>query len=219
MIFKEDVDLYHDAEKHTYHDSSGKPHVSITDVLAAEGFVDGWFAEPRELYLERGSKVAYATQLYDQGTLKWSSLRAEIEYQGKTYPWTLGYVKAYAALKKEKRLKPLFIEQPLFDPVAGYAGKPDRYTDSTLGHITLQIKTGPVKPWVALQTAAEERLVALNFQAKRAWDESTPNRYGVQLKPDGTYKLSPPFTNPADIRVFLAAVTCNRWRAVNGGLK
>ena len=200
--------LEHDEEAHTYR-YKGQSVISITDTLADQGFTD-YAKIPtriREIALTRGREVAKATQLLDEGRLKWSSLKESVEWEGKTYTWTLGRVLAYVKFKQEFKFKPIVREEPFYDPTYGYAGRPDCFGETRFGPATVQLKAGPVEPWVGLQTAAEARLFLLaGYESQK--------RIGVQLRADGTFKATW-FKDAIDLKIFLSALSCSKWRTNN----
>ena len=201
-------DFEHNEDEHTYH-WQGILQISITDVLSAQGFTDYAMIPDgdREFYLLRGRAVHKATQLFDEGILDWSSLVEEVDWRGERRPWTLGYVKAYDRMKVELKVEPIVIEEPLFDQIYRFAGRPDRFSKTTVGHLVMQIKTGGVEDWVGLQTAGEERLL----RACNLIEQERIKRWGVELKPDGTYKLRY-FESPVDIKIFLSALAVEKWK-------
>ncbi len=196
----------HDIEAHTYH-FNGQRVISITDVLADQGFADYSKipASIREFALARGRAVADATLLLDEGRLQWSSLKETVVWEGKEYTWTLGRVLAYVKFKKEFRFHPIVREKPFYDPVYGYAGRPDCFGEIFCGPATVQLKCGPVEPWVGLQTAAEARLLMLAGYETR-------KRYGIELRADGTFKPTP-FKDSLDFKIFLSALAVSKWQA------
>lgn len=202
-------EFVHDVEAHTY-EFRGQRVISITDTLADQGFVDYSRipASVREVALACGREVAKATQLLDEGRLQWSSLRETVEWEGKTYTWTLGRVLAYVEFKREFQFKPIVREQPFYDPTYGYAGRPDCFGETAYGPATVQLKAGPVEPWVGLQTAAEARLFSLaGYESQK--------RIGVQLRADGTFKATWFKDSMGDLRIFLSALACSKWRMNN----
>lgn len=198
-------EFIHDVEAHTYH-FKGQRVISITDVLGEMGFVDYSKipASVREFALARGKAIADATLLLDEGRLQWSSLRETVVWEGKEYTWTLGRVLAYVKFKKEFQFKPIVREKPFYDPIYGYAGRPDCFGEIFCGPATVQLKAGPVAPWVGLQTAAEARLLML------AGNESR-KRLGVELKADGTFKPTW-FKESLDFKIFLSALAVSKWQ-------
>ena len=199
-------EFIHDEAAHTYH-WNGQRVISITDTLADQGFVD-YSKIPagiREFALLRGKEVHKATALLDEGRLQWSSLSEKVEWEGKERWWTLNYVLAYLNFKKELKAKPAVREQPFYDPVYGYAGRPDWFGEIFCGPAVIQLKTGAVEPWVGLQTAAEDRLL------REAGHKAT-KRLGVELRPDGTFKPTW-FKDSMDFKIFLSALACSKWRS------
>lgn len=191
----------------------GRDVISNTDVLARVGFVDYSMLPPdrREEALRRGTLVHEATAMLDKGQ-RWK----DREWP----PYMQFYVKAWMAAKKEIKFRPIVIEEPFIDPVYHAATCPDRFGWSKFGWTTIQLKTGPVDDWVALQTAFEERCVVLNLDNQALRElvcalTSSPNRFGIELRPDGTYKITR-FEDPMDIRVFLGVLGGERWKIAHG---
>lgn len=202
----------HDEQAHTYH-LDGKLLISITDVLGSEGFSDYGFLPyaERQFYMDRGTAVAKGCQLLNEGRLEWSSLLET--WEGK--PWTLGYLKAYELFCREWRVIMVLSETPLHHTMYGYAGRLDLAAQTAQGLAVVQIKTGGVQDWVALQTAAELELVVANCDvAKPDWRRA--KRFGLSLRPDGTYKVRR-FADRRDFDVFLAALACAKWKREHGG--
>jgi hypothetical protein len=93
------------------------------------------------------------------------------------------------------------IEQPLWHPVYGFAGTPDRIKENTIW----DIKTGTtVYPSSAIQLAGYSILA----------DIPTARRLVVQLKPDGKYQVHE-FKERTDRQVFLSCLTAYQWRIKN----
>ena len=93
----------------------------------------------------------------------------------------------------------------MVDPLIGVATCPDAWGESKHGQITVQIKTCPIKDYVGLQLAFEERVIRSDSGLL-----SSPNRFAVELKSDGTYKPRQ-FDDPNDIKVWMAAYTVQSW--------
>ena len=72
--------------------------------------------------------------------------------------------------------------------------------------IVLDLKTGVIQPWTAIQVAAYHILV----------NEPQRKRYAVQLNNDGSYRLQE-FKDRSDRGVFLAALSTYTWKQKNGG--
>lgn len=194
--------FYHDSIAHAYF-LDGRRILSNTEVIERMGFSD-YTAVPehvRKVALEIGTDVSEATDRADRG----KSL--------KKYQHVIGYVEAWRSFKRDYRFRPRLIEEPLLDPIYRIGTRPDRWGDSVIGPITVQIKIGHVQPWVALQTAFEERCIALRNGETPT--KSTDRRFGVQLSPNGTIRVTR-FFDPNDIVVFLSAATCLQWQIAAG---
>lgn len=172
-------------ETHTYFLGERKLP-SITGILRMCGYVDpSWYTEEAR---NRGSHVHLAIKFLNKQTLDWSTVIDRY----------MGYVIAYEKFVREWNLRLTMFELPLYHPDLLFGGTPD-LVGTCLDNVPciVEIKTGPVNKWAALQTAAQELLV-------RSWDE--PNvrrrRWGVTLNVDGTYTKPKEFTQDRDETVF-----------------
>ncbi len=144
----------------------------ITGIIKACRYVDTRYytQETRD----RGTHVHLAVKYLHKGTLDWSSVLDSY----------VGYVMAYERFAREWNLKVSIFERPMFHPDLLFAGTPD-IVGTVLDNVPsiVELKTGPVMKWTALQTIAQELLV-------RAWADDKSIRYrrwGVTLNADGTY--------------------------------
>lgn len=143
----------------------------ITGILKACGYVDPtYYTEDAR---NRGSHVHLAIKFLNKGTLDWSTVIDRY----------MGYVVAYEKFVREWNLKVTLFEVPLYHPDLLFAGTPD-LVGTCLDNVPciVELKTGPVMRWTALQTAAQALLI-------RAWEEQpvSRRRWGVTLNADGTY--------------------------------
>lgn len=117
-----------------------------------------------------------------------------------------GYLDAYKAFKRDKRLVILANEKRLFHPVHRYAGQIDRsYAfDGDVWDVDLK-STVAMSPVVGLQTAAYTDMLRANGRTQPA------RRGALQLFPDGKYKLHE-FADPQDFPVFLSLLTAQRFK-------
>lgn len=193
----------YDAENHIY-TLDGCRIRSNTEILAKGGAVDYSFLSERDRWAsqELGKMVHQATWLLDKG----------IDWQRK-FGTVAGYVEGYKKFKSEYKFKPKFREYPCYDPMIRVATCLDAFGPSKCGEIIVQLKTGKVDDWVALQTAFEEWCLRLDIftAGTRPPLVSTPNRFGIELLPDGDYTPRR-FTDPTDIRTFMAAFTWESWK-------
>ena len=193
--------LEFDEATHTYR-RDGRRIISVTQALA--GFYDWSAVHPDVLALaqDRGTRVHKATELFDHGTLDWSTVDEEVA----------PYLDAWARFREERKFKPLFIERRMYHPIYAYAGTMDRagLIDSDEVPAVLDIKAvSKLSPVTGPQTAAYRELadVQLGFKAKR--------RMAVQLLPNGRY-VCEPYRDSLDLPVFLAQVSTFYWRQKHG---
>lgn len=169
----------------------------ITGMLKGCGYVDVEWMKPSARI--RGSEVHKAIHYLNEGDLDWDSVPRG---------WA-GYVHAYVKLGKDWNIVPELCEVPLYHPGLGFAGTADivgKVFDNVPAII--EIKTGPIKKWVPLQTIAQDMLL-------RPWEPGgvRRRRWAVQLNEDGTYKPSPEFTDYAtDEAQFLNIISTVRGR-------
>ena len=98
-------------------------------------------------------------------------------------------------------------EQPRYHPVYLFGGTIDIVGKLSGHYVLIDIKTGFPQPWHGLQLAAYLLLVHV-----------PPERYGLYLRSDGTYRLES-YNNRNDSKIFLSALTLYGWRKEKGLLK
>lgn len=148
-----------------------------------------------------GTAVHFATELYDEDDLDWSSLTEAQE----------PYVRAWAKFREQNAVEIVSSEERVYHDQLGYAGQLDRTAIIGAQYGLLDIKTVAVMtPVVGVQTAAY-------LEAWKRTHRDTPPptvRWGVQLKPDGTYRFCT-YTSPKDFGVFCACLTIHNWLEAN----
>jgi len=149
-----------------------------------------------EAAMRRGTYVHAACCLIDDGTF------------GSADPALAGYVAAYECFLREAQPDLAFIEHRVCDPTLGYAGTLDRLGFLNGKWALIDLKTGGAAAWHALQTAAYARLMPHATGLK-------PDRYGLYLRTDATYRLEP-FADRTDEAVFLAALRVAQWKGMHG---
>jgi len=180
-----------DEAKHRY-TVCGEVVPSVTQILQAEGFVNCEFYT--EHGRERGSLAHLCIHLDDTGELDDATVD----------PVLAPYLASYRRFKKESGFIVSVSEEPLASEAYRFAGTPDKFgTFPDLTCALLDIKTGMMEPWVGIQTAAYEILKGSPYK-----------RFGLQLKSDGSYKLTP-FTNRQDKQIFLSALAVYHWKKNN----
>jgi len=93
-------------------------------------------------------------------------------------------------------------EHPVYSETLGVAGTLDLvglFPDGTEGIV--EIKSGNIMPWTAIQTAAQDLLLG----GKRR------KRFGLKVPKTGSPSVKP-FTDENDYNVFIAAVTVALWK-------
>lgn len=194
-----------DEATHTYTVDSRRV-LHNTEVLSEAGFVNYWFcsAADREAALKRGRDVHKATELLD----KKKPWQTEYKQYG-------GYVLAWKRFKKDFKFTPLLREVPYYDRDLDCATTLDAWGKSEYGLITVEIKTGKVEDWTAIQLSFTEK--AAHALKGIPYKASTDKRWAVELRADGVYVPRqfghlPGVTDANDIKVFAAAVTTVAWR-------
>ena len=191
-----------DEEKHLYL-LDNRPLLSVTQALKGAGLVeyDNLPIAPDvlERARARGKAVHAACHYLDEGDLDWSTLD----------PSLVGYVKAWQKFKDESGIIIEQIEHKFYHPSLLFAGTPDRVATRMGRRGVYDIKTYECAAWTGLQLSGYE--LGLRPAGEAPWD-----RWGVWLKPEGTYKLQQ-FTNRNDVEIFKACLTVATWKAANGG--
>jgi hypothetical protein len=169
--------------------------LAVTAVLHAAGLVDTtWFtAESRT----RGRVVHRWAEAVDR--------REAIPPLESAYE---PYVDAYRRFVRDARPVWHGIEQPVADLALGYAGTLDRWGTLQGEPVVVDLKSGTVPAWAALQLVAYGRL---DLGEPRVWRR---RRLVVQLLPTGRYVIREyPLVNfGRDERVFLAALAVAQWK-------
>ena len=162
---------------------------SVTEVLKTMGFIDYQFA--KEWHMERGRAVHNATALFDRCVLNPDSVSPEVQ----------PYLDAWMHFKMDSDFKPHMIEEKMFSEIYGFAGTPDRVGELSGRRVLLDIKCNQVPEWTAIQLGAYKKLLP----------PMVIDRYGVELRKDGKYRLVP-FNDPSDGDVFLGVLAGYQWR-------
>ena len=176
---------------HIYTDETGTVWPNVTSILSDVGVVDKkWFTERSCI---RGKMVHLATALYDQGNLDASSVDPVIE------PYLTGWIK----FRRESGFVPDMVEKLVYNETCHYAGTLDRTGMKNGVKELIDIKSGTVQPWTALQTSAYDGCLDDNYK-----------RYAVELHNNGTYKLIP-YIDRNDWHVWLGCLALRNWKLNN----
>lgn len=186
-----------DEATHTYY-VDGTETISVTQTLHDAGFVDDrWFTEFGRW---RGSAVHAATMYFDQNDIDRRTLDPEVK----------PFVADWAKFRVDTGFTPTVIEQPFYDSLYNYCGKPDRRGYFMGGkpedsNELIDIKTypsGQAPWWTRYQLAGYGRLL----DPKRVF-----RRYAVVLTGNGAnvqeYKTEDYLE---DVNDFLAAIRTAR---------
>lgn len=190
--------LSFDPEKHEYR-LDGVRLPSVTECLKAGGLIESdWYTEAARV---RGKAVHAACHYHDEKDLNESMLDERI----------LPYLSAWRKFLKESGFKITIIEKSYAHFCFQYAGTPDRigYLNDKL--TVLDIKTGAIQPWAALQTAAYAEL----YMEQDGHAGIELERCALRLSDDGTYSLKM-FKDFGDFPMFANALAIYKWRLNNG---
>lgn len=176
---------------HVYHDESGAEVPGVTSILRAAGLIDDRFFD--EYSRDRGSLVHQACAMYDRDDLDMDALD----------PVLAPYVLGWARFRWESGFVPSLIESIVFNEHRFYAGTLDRTGDMNSFNWLLDIKSGAVQPWTALQTMAYSACIG-----------GAHKRGAVELRDDGTYKFTE-YKDRADWQIFLSALAIVNWKRNN----
>jgi hypothetical protein len=125
--------------------------------------------------------------------------------------WMAGHREAWELFKEETGFECWATEERLYHPL-GYAGTPDlvgtmpKARNGYPAVIDLK-RTLYAGPAIGLQTASYSEL----WNRKHGKGMKVSGRYGLQLRPNGTYRLQP-YEDADDWPAFLAMLTTYRWR-------
>lgn len=187
--------------------TENKPDLStwprVTYILETTGVADFTLIKTGDFYKQRGADVHLYCESID---------RNEPDYwSGSEHA---GFAAAYQLFKKETGFVPKLIEHPVYNEIRRYKGTLDRtgtYANNRQQLVLLDIKTGAIGRWVRLQTAA---------YAACLLQPETILRQGLQLRGDGTYKLSEPFTDyRTDSNMFFSLVSAVHGRSLYGKIE
>jgi len=188
----------------------GKQVPGVNEVMQSVGVVDYSFipVADRDTYFTRGTYVHLAMELLLKDELDWDTIDPAIE----------GYVRAGQQFIFDTGFKAINIETPLYHPVWGYAGTPDcvgvlcdnpldsRFVAINERHIVIDWKSCPIMSYVRWQTAAYQELYAINGIANGV------ERYGVELKKTGKYKMSQTWDSSVDFQEFASFLTTYKYQ-------
>jgi hypothetical protein len=160
------------SDPHEYH-MKGQRLWSPSGTFLQIRYVDDRYYTEESRY--RGQYVHRATHLIDEQDIVWNDIAPEY----------LAYIEAYCEFKEVWRFKPRMREIPIYHPDYSYGVTPDGEGIILDGDAAIvELKTGTMPWWTAIQTAAQEMAVA-------AWDnpKNFRRRFGVELKKNGKFRV------------------------------
>lgn len=176
--------------------------IRVTALLAEAGLIDRtWFDE---YGATRGSHVHLACQYLDAGELDEDSLD----------PVLIPYVEGWKRFKADTGIIVRMAEERITSERLGVTGTPDRVVDwPSVGFAVIDIKSGSLSDWTAIQLAAYKLLIIEKTGLPQA---ERMKRFAVRLPGDGTYKVKE-YKDRADEGIFLAALAIHNWKKNHGG--
>ncbi|WP_436972143.1 hypothetical protein [Paraburkholderia caribensis] len=172
---------------------------SVTQTLAPLVDYSGVPAAVLERARQLGQAVHTMTELYDRDDLDMDNLSDEL----------LPYLTAWIKFRQETGFTPELIEKRFHHPSLGFAGTLDRTGVISRRRSVVDIKKMlRLEPVVGVQLAAYKELCIKN-------GVQIEDRYGLGLRPDGTYRLVP-FTDKSDWPVFLSLLTLRNFKDKHG---
>lgn len=193
-----------DEATHTYMDGDGVILPSVTQILAPLTCLDDIPKAVLERKARLGTAVHSATELFDLDDLDESCLHPEVA----------PYLDGWKRFREDTGFAPALIERRVHHRSLGYAGTLDRIGTMGTTAVLIDIKTS-----ATLYPSYGPQLWAYQEALKCDPNYTGPTelqKHCLQLTPDGKYKLSPQYNDPADWRVFVALLTVRNWRMKHG---
>lgn len=183
---------------HTYR-WRGRVVPSVTQIISAVGLYEFDYVSKHTLAIaaERGRVVHECVELYERGELDESSVDPELS----------GYFEAYKECRNRHGFPaPVAIEERFYSEPYGYAGTLDQEFP---GDWMNDIKTGQPSPVHGLQLSGY-------WLGKYGMNRKPQRLTATYLQPDGGAELR---EYPYEPLIWLAVLTCYRWRANNNLIK
>lgn len=125
-----------------------RPIDGLTSTLKEGGLI----RSSDEFYMNRGTAVHLATELFDKGTLDEETVDPRIR----------GYLESWKRFRKDQNYQPVYIEYEIYHPQLMVASKVDRIP-------LLDIKTGSPEPWHILQVAFQWETLRIHHNCDWSW--------------------------------------------------
>ena len=156
--------------------------------------------EAMEIARDRGTKVHKACELYDLNVLDLEDLDPVLQ----------PYLNAWIQFRSDTGVSIIEIERLVYHPKFRYAGKLDRVAMLNGKISVIDIKSSTVMlKLTGLQLAAYQ--AAYNASIAGTDLPEATERYGLQLRADGKYRLVP-YTDKTEFNVFIGCLNRYNWR-------
>ncbi len=172
----------------------GKPIDGLTSTIDEAGLMGNYGSE---WYLDKGTAVHLATELWDKGILDEATVDPQIA----------GYLESWKRFRKDQNYTPIKIEYQIYHPELMVGTKIDRLP-------LLDIKSGPQAPWHVLQVAFQWITLKID-QDSLLWPLPSWIPKNVYLDPDGgspKIKTYQPHELREAFKVYASMLYFLRWR-------
>ena len=180
------------SDGHIYTDETRTVWPGVTSILKDVGIVDDRFFD--DYSRDRGKAVHLATALYDRDELDEDSVD----------PIIRPYLDSWIRFREESGFVPDLIEQIVWNENFRYAGTLDRAGVMNGKSWVIDIKSGVVQQWTAIQISGYNECLT-----------SCHQRGAVELHDNGTYKLIEYNDNRQDKSEWYACLVLRNWKKNN----
>lgn len=183
-----------DPENHIYTRHFGRVP-GATDIIKAEGLVaTEWMTEEARW---RGQCVHRGVELLVAGELDW----------GTVDPAHVGFILSAKKFLAVSEFEVVGAERPMFD--TAFACIPDLWGRLNGSNAIVELKTGHIPSWAAIQTALQKRALKHNgFVARK--------RFGLRLMEDGSMAKLRAFDDERDEQVAMSMLDAFHWKKDHG---
>lgn len=182
------------------YDPSWQGIPSVTEIIAAAGMMPEYKSDDPQYYMDRGSAIHKAVELYEAGTLNYATVAPEIE----------GYMESWLKFRADVLWVTAGQEKTMKHSIYGFKGKPDNWGMMTAksGLTLIDVKTGTEDPWHYTQLSAYKELLRDN-------GVFVIDAIPLYLKADGKYSLGKRKATREDLGDFLSALRIHQWKREN----
>lgn len=189
---------HYNPEKHIYTSIRGRLP-GATDVIKSHGLINvDWMTEEARW---RGQCVHRGVELFNRGELDLDTVDEGIR----------GYIRSYESFVKVTGYQVLGCEIPCFTDSFGTI--PDTWGMLNGVLSIVELKSGPIPKWAAIQTGLQARALHEDKKIK------IKKRFGLRLMEDGSISKLIEFSNASDDKVAMSMVDTFHWKKENGYFK